>query len=82
MPSRATFSLLAVFTSALLALAVGGCAWTQDERDFYGRGWMNPRDLDRPSPPRGPRPAAGERPAEGTPTSPRAQGGDSSINRQ
>ncbi len=70
-------SILVVLASASLGLAVGGCAWTQDERDFYGRGWVNPRDLDRPAPYRGVQPVVGE----STPTSP-WNTGDSSINRQ
>lgn len=70
-----------MLASAILALAAGGCAWTQDERDFYGRGWVNPRDLDRPAPYRGVQPVVGEGAPDGTPTSPWA-GSDSSINRQ
>lgn len=74
--------ILAMLASAILVLAVGGCAWTQDERDFYGRGWLNPRELDRPAPYRGPRPVAGEDvPTDRIPINPWATGGGS-IDRQ
>lgn len=64
------FSPLATITLAFaVLLTAGGCAWSQDERDFYGRGWLNPRDLDRPAPYKGTRPI-GEGTTEGTPTNP------------
>ena len=44
--------------SLLVALAVvsgGGCAFMSDEdRDFYGKGWVKPSDLDKPTPHRMP----------------------------
>lgn len=67
---RFILPLLAVLAATILALSVGGCAWTQDERDFYGRGWVTPRDLDRPAPYRGPRPVAGEGATDATPINP------------
>ena len=51
----------------LLLAAGGGCAWTQEERDFYGRGWLNPRELDRPAPYRGPRPIGETTALDGSP---------------
>ena len=34
---------------ACLLLATSGCAFMSDEdRDFYGKGWVNPRELDTP----------------------------------
>ncbi len=31
--------------------ASGGCAFMSDEdRDFYGKGWVRPSDLDKPMP--------------------------------
>ena len=36
---------------ALLA-TLNGCAFMSDEdRDFYGRGWVKPSELDQPMPP-------------------------------
>lgn len=72
---RRTFpNLLAARLTLLLALALtlttGGCAWTQEERDFYGRGWLNPRELDRPVPRRGPRPVGGELTTDNTSPNP------------
>ena len=33
---------------AVAMIGLGGCAFMSDEdRDFYGKGWVNPRDLDR-----------------------------------
>jgi hypothetical protein len=30
-------------------ICLGGCAFMSDEdRDFYGKGWVNPRELDQP----------------------------------
>ena len=58
-----------VVLALLLISSAGGCAWSQDERDFYGRGWLNPRDLDRPAPYKGTRPI-GEGTTDGTPTNP------------
>ncbi len=64
-PSFPTTAVLAL----LAALTLGSCAWTQEERDFYGRGWLNPRELDRPAAYRGPRPV-GEGTTDGTPSNP------------
>ena len=42
------------FLCLLLAaaiLAAGGCAFMSDEdRDFYGKGWIKPSDLDKTPP--------------------------------
>ncbi len=43
-----------ILLSLLLAAAVltgSGCAFMSDEdRDFYGKGWVKPSDLDKPVP--------------------------------
>ncbi len=43
-----------VFLSLLIAATVltgSGCIFMSDEdRDFYGKGWVRPADLDRPAP--------------------------------
>ncbi len=47
-----------------LLLAAGGCAFMSDEdRDFYGKGWVNPRELDTPTQHTVPNPEAPTRPA-------------------
>lgn len=44
--------LLLTPTAGLLS----GCAVTEEDKDFYYRGWLRPTDLDREPPPRlGPR---------------------------
>lgn len=84
MRTRPSFPLLVGLASAIIATAAGGCAWTQDERDFYGRGWVNPRDLDRPAPHRGPRPVPGEGVVDDdpTPVNPWTTGGAGGIGRR
>jgi hypothetical protein len=41
--------------AALLLLAaaplLGGCYMTPEDKAFYGRGWINPDELDRDAPP-------------------------------
>ena len=48
------FLLAKVFFGSLLitaALTAGGCAFMSDEdRDFYGKGWVKPSALDKPMP--------------------------------
>ena len=48
------FSMKKVVLSLVLAATVfasGGCAFMSDEdRDFYGKGWIKPSDLDKPTP--------------------------------
>ena len=35
----------------MVLATLGGCAFMSDEdRDFYGRGWVKPTDLDQPYP--------------------------------
>ena len=35
----------------VMLLTLGGCAFMSDEdRDFYGRGWVKPSELDQPVP--------------------------------
>jgi hypothetical protein len=59
---------------SLLAAGIvllGGCAFMSDEdRDFYGKGWVNPRELDQPAHHPIPNPEAGPEsaPAVTTPT--------------
>lgn len=46
-PRMKTTHLLA----AIGALALSGCALlSADDRDFYGKGWVNPKELDDPAP--------------------------------
>ncbi len=38
-----------VLLSLLLAVLGGGCAFmSPEDRDFYGKGWVKPTDLDTP----------------------------------
>jgi hypothetical protein len=43
----------------LAAVVLGGCSSNKEEQDFYERGWLWPRSLDKPDRP--------VRPAEETP---------------
>ena len=37
-------------TLLLTSFLLGGCAFMNDEdRDFYGKGWIHPTDLDKPA---------------------------------
>ena len=49
---RRTAIGMAVLALALLApiFVLGGCM-TPEDRAFYGRGWINPSELDQQSPP-------------------------------
>ena len=48
------FSMKTVLLGLALAatfFAAGGCAFMSDEdRDFYGKGWIRPSDLDKTTP--------------------------------
>ena len=38
-----------VLLSLLLVTSAGGCAFmSPEDRDFYGKGWIKPTDLDTP----------------------------------
>lgn len=38
-----------VLLSLLLVVCAGGCAFmSPEDRDFYGKGWVKPTDLDTP----------------------------------
>ena len=41
--------LLLVSLGAVLS-TLGGCAMSEEDKDFYGRGWIRPTDLDQPYP--------------------------------
>lgn len=42
---------LLLLLTVLYALTLGGCAlMSQEDRDFYGKGWVNPRELDDTAP--------------------------------
>lgn len=43
---RFFFLLLAAMMGGLL----GGCALSEEDKDFYYRGWLRPTDLDREPP--------------------------------
>ena len=39
-----------VFFSLLLVASAGGCAYmSPEDRDFYGKGWIKPTELDTPT---------------------------------
>ncbi|MBV9658558.1 MAG: hypothetical protein JO295_10650 [Verrucomicrobia bacterium] len=38
----------------LLLVILSGCAVSQEDREFYYRGWWQPTDLDKPTPYRHP----------------------------
>ncbi len=42
---------LLLMLTVLCALAFSGCAMlSADDRDFYGKGWINPKELDDTAP--------------------------------
>ncbi len=46
--ARCRTLLTALCVSATLLTFVSGCAFMSDEdRDFYGKGWVNPKELDQ-----------------------------------
>ena len=45
----AAFGLAALIFGPVLLL--GGCMMTPEDKAFYGRGWINPDELDQEAPP-------------------------------
>jgi hypothetical protein len=40
---------LLLLLAGAISIAFCGCAFMSDEdRDFYGRGWVNPKEMDTP----------------------------------
>ena len=53
-PASKTRGWLALAAFSLFLAApffLGGCSMTPEDREFYGRGWINPDELDREEPP-------------------------------
>ena len=42
--------LLLLALSAVVLSTLNGCAMSDEDKDFYGRGWIRPTDLDQPYP--------------------------------
>lgn len=41
---------LLLLTASMLLLTLTGCGMSEEDRDYYLRGWIRPTDLDKPSP--------------------------------
>ena len=46
------FRLLSILLLVTLCALLGGCGMSEDDKDFYYRGWLKPTDLDREPPKR------------------------------
>jgi hypothetical protein len=44
--------LFLLLLAGSLGAALGGCAISEEDKDFYYRGWLRPTDLDREPPSR------------------------------
>jgi hypothetical protein len=46
------YRLLSLILLVTLTALLGGCGLSEEDKDFYYRGWLKPTDLDRPAPKR------------------------------
>ena len=49
-PKRIARSGLLFFGVCLLTATLSGCGMSEEDKDYYLRGWVRPTDLDKPSP--------------------------------